>query len=231
MDEKRRNIVNLLALLTAIFLIWQFIEMNQKTKEIADQLRIELEVKKNEVFKISQERLKEKDSLVNLIATRTEEKEKLNKDLEGYKRDTKKVKEREIAVPEDMEGLTEYFNTRYESNSAKPVDSRLGLLVSTATKVAYQLEERENLLEITHLQEQQILTQDTLLSLSYQNEKDLNQMLSSAENEIQERISLQDIAESNINNLEKQVDKLKKKNKFIIPAAIIGVLLGITISN
>ena len=80
------------------------------------------------------------------------------------------------------------------------------------------------------MQESVIKNQDTIISNLNKDKVDLSLVISSAENEITERKKLQEIAEENIGNLEKQVKKQKRKNFWnkvlIIGGSAGGFLLG-----
>ena len=111
----------------------------------------------------------------------------------------------------------------------------MGLGITTAYKASYELEEKDILIEIVEIKDEQIQNKDALIFNLNQDKEDLNSLYSSAEEEIERRKELQNIAEENIDNLTKQVDKLNKDkfiNRILIPVvALLSALLGYNLAN
>jgi hypothetical protein len=112
---------------------------------------------------------------------------------------------------------------------------KLRLTEETASDVTWELEDYDKVVEVSTLQDSVIKNQDTVISNLNKDKVDLSLVISSAENEITERKKLQEMADENIEVLEKQVKKQKKKNfwnKVLIGVGTVGgFLLGNQISK
>jgi hypothetical protein len=199
-------------------------ELEGRYKEIKKQYNAQKELVKT-IEKLRQE---EKDSLNDEIKTREWE----NSDLisENNRLRDKIKNQPRINVPKDVIGLVKYFNHRYKTNENKVVDNKVGLTEEVAFDVSYELEEGDRTMEIVKIQDTIIDNQEKIIVNLNKDKVDLSTILISSENEIQERKKLQEMSDKNINNLEKQVKREKKLNKFnkilIATSGVLGFIIG-----
>ena len=194
-------------------------ELEGQYKELKKQYNAQ-----KELIKVIEDlRQEEQDSLNDEIKTREWE----NKDLvsENNRLRDKINNQPRINVPKDAEGLVKYFNARYKTDENKVVENKIGLVQEVAYDVSYELEEGDRAVENLKTQDTIINNQETIITNLNKDKTDLGTMLKSAENVISEQKKLQEKADENINNLEKQVKKQKRKNvwnKILIGVGTLG---------
>ena len=187
------------------------------------ELKKQYNAQKELVNTIEKLRQEEKDSLSDEIKRREWE----NSDLisENNRLKEKIKNQPKINVPKDVIGLVKYFNHRYKTNENKVVENKVGLVEEVAYDVSYELEEGDRAVEVIKTQDTIINNQDSIITNLNKDKIDLSTMLKSAENVISEQKKLQEKADENINNLNKQVKKQKRKNiwnKILIGVGTLG---------
>lgn len=193
-------------------------------------LKSNYEAQKSVVFNLSSARQKEKDSLNFIISQREEENNFLRDENNKYKGDIQKIKNRPIKTPKGLENLAQYFNDRYKTKENIVIVDKVGLKEDTAMDVTVELEEFDRVVEILPIQENIIKNQEKSILNLEKDKVDLKIQVSSAEDLIEEQKKLNEMADKNIDSLEKQVKKQKNKNFWnkvlIIGGSIGGFLLG-----
>ena len=193
-------------------------------------LKENYEAQKSVVSSLSLARQKEKDSLNFIISQREVQNNFLRQENDKLKGDIQNIKNRPINVPKDVIGLVKYFNERYKTTENKVLENKVALVEEIAYDVSYDLEEFDRVVEILPIQENIIKNQDSTISNLEKDKVDLKTQVKSAEELIEEQKKLNDLADKNINNLEKQVKTAKRKdfwNKVLIGVGIAGgVLIG-----
>ena len=190
---------------------------------------------KSLVSTVSSARLKEKDSLNFQISQREVQNSFLRDENNKYRTSIQDIVKRPVKTPKGLENLTQYFNDRYKTKENIIISDKVGLAEDTATDVVVELEEGDKALEIIPLQENIIKNQDSVISNLEKDKVDLKTQVSSAENLIEEQKKLNEMADKNINSLEKQVKKQKNRNFWnkvlIIGGSVGGFLLGNSLSK
>ena len=198
-------------------------------------LKSNYEAQKSVVSNLSSARQKEKDSLNFVISQREVENSFLRDENNKYKGDVQKIKKRPVKTPKGLENLTQYFNDRYKTKENIIISNKVGLAEESATDVVVELEEGDKALEIVPLQENVIKNQDITISNLEKDKVDLKTQISSAEDLIEEQKKLNEMADKNIENLEGQVKKQKKRNFWnkvlIIGGSVGGFILGNSLSK
>jgi len=211
---------------------------NDKLNRLEGQyevLKENYQVQKSVVSSLSSARQKEKDSLNFIISQREAQTEIQKKEISSLKSQVFELRNRPKKQPKGLDGLVTYFNERYQVNDNAIVSGKVGLTEDTATDVTWDLESGDIAIEIVPKQEEIIKKQDTVISNLEKDKVDISTILSSAENLIEEQKKLNDMANKNIENLESQVKKHKKKsfwNKvLIVGGSIGGFILGNSLSK
>jgi septal ring factor EnvC (AmiA/AmiB activator) len=198
-------------------------------------LKEQYHVQKKTVSNLSLARQKEKDSLNFQISQREVQNDFLRQENDKLKGDIQNIKNRPINVPKDVIGLVRYFNERYKTTENKVLENKVALVEEVAYDVSYDLEEFDRVVEILPIQEQVIKNQDSTIVNLEKDKVDLKTQVKSAEELIKEQKEMNDLADKNINNLEKQVKTAKRKNFWnkvlIVASGVGGVFLGTQISK
>lgn len=193
------------------------------------------ENRKSEVNTIENQRIKERDSLKILLSQRNSQIDSL-KD-KNYILSNKIVKEskRETIVPKTIMESVEFFNDRYITKENTGSEDKVELVLWTSQEAIKELQERDIYKNVTLLQNEKIINLEDIVIYLENNSNDLNSMLLSSERELQQRKELQELADANIENLQKQLKIIKRKNilnKVLIPTGIIvGGVTGYLIGN
>jgi peptidoglycan hydrolase CwlO-like protein len=194
-------------------------------------LKEQYSVQKKTVSNLSLARQKEKDSLNFQISQREVQNDFLRQENNKLKGDIQDIKNRPINVPKDVIGLVRYFNERYKTTENKVLENKVALVEEIAYDVSYDLEEFDRVVEILPIQEQVIKNQDSTISNLEKDKVDLKTQVKSAEELIKEQKELNDLADKNINNLEKQIKTAKRKNFWNKVLIGVGVVGGVLIGN
>lgn len=206
------------------------LKCNNKLKDKYEVLKEQYDTQKKELEIVSEKRQKEKDSLEFIISQREVYNNVLIKENISLLDRISSVKNRTFTAPKDLIGLVGYFNNRIGTKENIVLGNKVGLGQFSAVKVITDLEEGDKAIEIVPLQIEVIKNQDTIIGNLNKDKEDLNILIVSAEDEIQKREELQDLAKDNINSLEKQVKKANNKNfwnKVLIGVgAVSGFLIG-----
>jgi peptidoglycan hydrolase CwlO-like protein len=228
LNYKRISLV--LLILVILLIIPHFCNNTDRLQGQYDILKKQLSEQKELVNKLEQERTKEKDSLMFQISQREVSNSFLTAENNNLKDRIKTLNNRTNKKIKGLENLVAYFNDRYKVNNNVVVENKVGLTEETASDVTWELGDYDKVVEVSTLQDSVIKNQDTIISNLNKDKVDLSLVISSAENEITERKKLQEMAEDNIEVLEKQVKKQKKKNfwnKVLIGVGTVGgFLLG-----
>jgi len=206
------------------------LKCNNKLKDKYEVLKEQYDTQKKELEIVSEKRQKEKDSLEFIISQREVYNNVLIKENISLLDRISSVKNRSFTTPKDLIGLVSYFNNRIGTKENIVLGNKVGLGQFSAVKVITDLEEGDKAIEIVPLQIEVIKNQDTIIGNLNKDKEDLNILIVSAEDEIQKREELQDLAKDNINSLEKQVKRANNKNfwnKVLIGVgAVSGFLIG-----
>ena len=194
-------------------------------------LKEQYSVQKKTVSNLSLAREKEKDSLNFQISQREVQNDFLRQENNKLKGDIQDIKNRPINVPKDVIGLVRYFNERYQTTENKVLENKVALVEEVAYDVSYELEEGDRLNEIVPKQEQIIKNQDSTISNLEKDKVDLKTQVKSAEELIKEQKELNDLADKNIDNLNKQVKQHKRKNFWNKVLIGVGIAGGVLIGN
>lgn len=226
-----RIMVLYLSFLAIIFLV---IYSRLKNKDLED-IDTSYKAKADSIQKEYNIRLKEKDSLLNIIHFREADNKKLFKEIEDLRKQIKEVENKPITVPEKPSEVADYFNSRYLTSTTKVERDKIVLVELTAKQVVTELEIKDRLKTINSLQEVELFNNNQIISNLEKDKDDYKNIYLKAEKEIDNRIRLQQIAERNINTLKQENKNLNKKNtilKYTLPAAtIIGGFVGFQISK
>jgi septal ring factor EnvC (AmiA/AmiB activator) len=194
-------------------------------------LKEQYSVQKKTVSNLSLAREKEKDSLNFQINQREVQNDFLRQENDKLKGDIQDIKNRPINVPKDVIGLVKYFNERYKTTENKVLENKVALVEEIAYDVSYDLEEFDRVVEILPIQEQVIKNQDSTISNLEKDKVDLKTQVKSAEELIKEQKELNDLADKNIENLNKQVKQHKRKNFWNKVLIGVGIAGGVLIGN
>ena len=181
-----------------------------------------LETLKQEIVLIEEKRVKERDSLSAIISKREFQNNILISKNNSLKSNIKTIKVKHIEKVEGLENLVAYFNQRFEVDDNKVVDNRVGLTEETASDITWELEDYDNISEIASLQEGVINNQDTIISNLNKDKQNLSLIVSSAENELEQRKKLQELADEQIKGLNRK----NKRRSFFDKVLIVGSGIG-----
>jgi peptidoglycan hydrolase CwlO-like protein len=198
-------------------------------------LKEQYSVQKKTVSNLSLAREKEKDSLNFQISQREVQNDFLRQENNKLKGDIQNIKNRPKKAPKGLDNLTQYFNERHKTNENVVVGNKVGLGEYTAMEVVSELEDGYRALEIVPIQEEIIKNQGSEISNLEKDKVDLKTQVKSAEELIKEQKELNDLADKNIDNLNKQVKQHKRKNFWnkvlIVASGVGGVLIGNQLSK
>lgn len=237
LKKMRKGFIGIM-LLFAFILLFIMNCNNNKYNQLKGEYKIlnsTYENQKKEVSHFEETRRKERDSLNGEIRRREMENKKIVSDNKKIISQIQNIEKKQITVPKDIVGLTKYFNERYNTKENSVVEDKVGLTETTAYDVSYELEEGDRVKEILPLKDKLIDNQNTQITNLEKDKKDTETKLVSAELDIQKQKDLNNSANNNIQNLEKQVSKLQTKStltKILIPASfVLGGYLGFQIAK
>lgn len=168
------------------------------------------------------------DSFKNKRIELAKSNEILLKSINVLKKENERLKSKKIVVPNDVNGLVNFFNERYKTNENKVVENKVGLVEETAYDVSFELSEFDRQLQVLENQNKIIVAQDSLNENLKTEIKGFEKAIYLYSNEVSEKDKL---------NLmfEKENKKLKRKNTFnkvLIPTVfVLGSFLGYTIAK
>jgi hypothetical protein len=183
--------------------------VNNKYQQLKGEYNIlekQYMAQKENAILLEQFRQKEKDSIVKLINKRT-------KEVVIIKTKIVEIQKKPINTPKTLQSSVDYYNNKYKTEENKVVEDKVGLSFKTSTEVITDLEEGVKCEEISVLK-------DSVISNLEEDKKNFTVLLFSAEKKIEADKQLQNTAEQNIKNLQKQNKNLKTKNfitTYIIP--------------
>lgn len=207
-----KKISLVLLIIVLLLTIPHFCNDSDRLQGQYDILKEQLSQQKELVKNTEEKRIKEKDSLNFLISQREVQNGFLADENTALRKKIKDINDKPILLPKDLVGLTRYFNERYKTTQNKVVDNKVGLIEEVAYDVSYELESGDRAEETVVFQDSIIKNQDTVIVNLNKDKVDLSLVISSAENELEQRKKLQEMSEDNIKNLENQVKKQKRKN-------------------
>ena len=168
------------------------------------------------------------DSFKNERKELAKSNEILLKSINALKKENERLKSKKIVVPNDLNGLVNFFNERYKTNENKVVENKVGLVEETAYDVSFELSEFDRQLQVLENQNKIIVAQDSLNENLKTEIKGFEKAINLYANEVSEKDKL---------NLmfEKENKELKRKNTFnkvLIPTVfVLGSFLGYTIAK
>lgn len=184
------------------------------------------------VKQLSEKRIKERDSLNFLISQREVTNSFLMAENERLKNKVVDIKNRPFVAPKGLEAIVMHFNERYKTTENKVVVDKVGLTEDTATDVVYELEEGDKAMLIVPIQEEVIKSQDSVIVNLNKDKQDLKTMNASSEQELLQTKKLINLADKNIEQLQKKVENNKFWTKVLVGAgAAAGYFIGHGISN
>ena len=192
-----------------------------KLKGEYKQLKKQYEKQKDGVETTKKNRIIFEDSINQVLKSRDKKVESLKKEISLL--ENKKYKP--ITVPKDVKGLVEYFNDRYNTKENTFIQNKVALTEFVAYDVSFELEEGDNLRELTLDQKTIIDKQKEVIQETEAKVKEKDLVIDFRGKELKEREELQKTADENIKNLEAQTKKLKRKNtlnKILLPIAVLG---------
>lgn len=239
MMKNNKKLITIVAIVLLIgllfFMISETVKKYQYLKGEIDVYKELYEKQKSLVDSLDANRLKQKDSLLIIIDKKVSEIENLEKDNKSLEERISDIKKKPIIIAETTENLVAYFNQRYETNENKVLENNVALTNTTASKVNYELEEKDHQEDIMILKDEQLVVKNTIIDNLKYNNFALNTIVDSAEKEIEERKKLEEISSKNIENLNGQVKQLRKRStlqKILIPVGIVaGGFLGYQIAK
>lgn len=206
----------------------------QRLKGEYNILKENLQKEKEIVVEYKKIRKIEKDSLLREISKR----ELTNKTLilhnNSIKDNIAHIKSKPIIISNDLQGIVEYFNYNFKTNSTKAVYDNVALDLETAISVAYNIEDGKRCFLTDSLRSVQIDNLTVIVDNLESDKKNLLSLNFSAEKEIKQQETLQQASDKSINNLETQVKTLKRKNTWntilsisaILGAGVLGYEIG-----
>lgn len=238
--NKHNKILDILIVVLILFLFF----------EIKSCRETEYQIQKNKSEELIKEykKQKEKDKLLSsslrdsilIFRKKAELREKENSNLReintALKSDLATLKNKPFKkLPQDLNGLVEYFNKRYNTNFNKPVESLVGLNIETGREVSQELEVGDRNQEVV-LKQKQILENDSIIIGNLEKDK---KDLKNENNQITDLMSHKDtllkLGEENINVLNKQLKSQKRKSsaeKWLLRVSIpIAAFLGYKIAK
>lgn len=197
-------------------------------------LKENLQKEKQIVIEYEKIRKIEKDSLLREILKR----ELTNKTLvlhnNSIKDNIAHIKSKPIIISDDLQGMVEYFNHNFNTNSTKAVCDNVALDLETAISVAYNIEDGKRCFLTDSLRAVQVDNLTAIVDNLELDKTNLSVLNFSAEKQIKQQNELQLSSDKNISNLETQVKTLKRKNTLntilsvsaILGAGVLGYQIG-----
>lgn len=199
-------------------------------------LKEQYQTQKDGVKVIEDSRRKEKDS-INKENKKLQEKTiqseqrvaKLEDNIQRLKNQTQKQKEQLKNM--SYVQLAQEINKEFNSNEASATNNSVDLKGDLPSKVLETVYDANECQAVVADKDEQLKEKDNQIDNTKQELKNTSSMLFSAENEIKAKDLLQENADKNIKNLEKQNNNLKVKNfltTYILPPLVFigGVYVG-----
>ena len=238
--SKRTKFLSITLIVVTLLVVLFFISeslVNRYQTLIGEKNLMEkqIEQQKQKIDSLENIRLRQRDSLTIEIRNREFINEQLRYLLDNNQKLIKDIKERPIYIPKTLEGYTNYFNSRYETNENTNDENQILLQKNTTTKVIQDLENGDKAVEILPIQQEQLLAQtDIIKNLEY-DKKDMKSLNTSLELSIKEYVVIENLLNQSNENLNKQVKTLKKRNtinKILVPIGLaVGALIGSQVSK
>lgn len=237
MITNRIKIIAGVVAVAILLLVWQNYN-NSKYQQLKGEynvLKEQYEAKKDGVAVAETNRIKEKDSLIGENRILEEFKEKSNAKITSLH---KKIKDREIQGTKNKEKIknlsliqvAQEIDNIYKVNQATATETSINLEGDLSKRVLQTVYEANECQDIVADKDNIIEEQKTIIVNSEKEVINVGIMLNSAEKQIKQQKELQELADKNINNLEKQNKKLRTKStvgKILTGIGIIGgIILG-----
>lgn len=218
----KMNYKNLVIAVLIVFLVVLNCRPNKENNNLKKQEDV---VKQMEI-----ERLREKDSLLILLAQSEKHADILKGKNDSLISVIKTVRNRPKKQPKNLDELESYFKERYKTEEVRTVESKeLAVSENIAKDVVFELESFDIEKEVSLFKEMIIENQKSIITNLETDKNHLSLLNISAEKEIDERKKLQEIANQTIKDL-KRSNKLGKVGALGVGVGV-GVLLGILITN
>lgn len=189
-------------------------------------LQEQLNTKRDEISKLNQERLIEREALQKEILYREKQNEVLIEQFSKVEKAITNIEERPIFIPTTLPSAVNYFNTRYVTTENKNDSTSVLLAKNTTFKVIEDLEEGDKVKAILPLKNEQLTINNKIIHNLEQDKQSYIRQISTAEMELKERLKLQELSDKKTDVLNSQLKTLKIKNtihKWLIP---VGVIVG-----
>ena len=234
MISRNIKIIAGIIMVLVLLFVWQNYNNNiyQQLKGEYDVLKEQYEAKKDGVVIAETNRVREKDSLVGENKILEDLKEKSNAKIASLE---KKIKDRENQGTKSREKIKNYslvqvaqeIDSIYKVNQATATETSVNLEGDLSKRVLQTVYEAEECQDVVTDKDSIIEEQKTIIVNSEKEVVNVGAMLDSAEKQIKQQKELQELADKNINNLEKQNKKLRTKSAVGKTLTGIGIIVGI----
>ena len=234
MITRNIKIISGIVIIIILLLVWQNYNNNryQQLKGEYDVLKEQYEAKKDGVAVAETNRLKEKDSLIGENKILEDLKDKSNAKIASLEN---KIKDRETQGAKSKEKIKNYslvqvakeIDSIYQVKQATVVDNSVNLEGDLSKRVLQTIYEAEECQDVVADKDNIIVEQKTIIVNSEKMIDNFEVVVDSAEKQIKQQKELQELADKNINNLEKQNKKLRTKSAVGKILTGIGIIVGI----
>lgn len=234
MITRNMKIIAGVVIVAILLLVWQNYNNNkyQQLKGEYNVLKEQYEAKKDGVAVAETNRLKEKDSLIGENKILEDLKDKSNAKIASLEN---KIKDRETQGAKSKEKIKNYslvqvakeIDSIYQVKQATVVDNSVNLEGDLSKRVLQTIYEAEECQDVVADKDNIIVEQKTIIVNSEKMIDNFEVVVDSAEKQIKQQKELQELADKNINNLEKQNKKLRTKSAVGKILTGIGIIVGI----
>ncbi len=197
-------------------------------------LKENLQKEKQVIIEYEKIRKIEKDSLLREILKREFTNKTLVLHNNSIKDNIAHIKSKPIIISDDLQGMVEYYNQNFNTNSTKAIYDNVALDLETAISVAYNIEDGKRCFLTDSLRAVQVDNLTAIVDNLELDKNNLSVLNFSAEKQIKQQNELQLSSDKNISNLETQVKTLKRRNTWntilsvsaILGAGVLGYQIG-----
>lgn len=222
----------LVILFCLILLTKELLRFNTEVRDLKSRnksLELKMLAAKEDLLKYEEYQILQKDSMNVVINDLKDRNSKLISANKIFEEEIINIRKQEITIPEDILGMVNYFNERYNSEESQAIDSFVALGQDLSTSVIVDLEEKDKLEKIEIIRIDQIYSKDSLVRNLYLEMELKEDIITLAENEILKRKDLQRFSDSLIVNLKKENKVLKRQRilrRILYPLGIVGTGVG-----